>query len=145
MLWGLKKYSFTDETVRGSPCSAGYYPGDPFCNDANNNAECNYDEGACCDGQSLPWPWSQVWDHFCTVRNHLISSLFKTAQEFCISEKKINIDLSSLFARIVSVWTQKDPKMQGLQNYPQFTLYLKSWVVSFRFVRRHPLCFCDFL
>jgi hypothetical protein len=105
--------------IPGSPCSAGFYPGDPFCNDANNNAECNFDNGACCDK-----PWS-MWAYFCTVRNHLISILFKKAQDFCISEK-INIDLSSLFARIVNVWTQTDPKVIGLQNYPQLTLYLKS-------------------
>ena len=89
----------------GSPCSAGFYPGDPFCNDENNNAECNFDNGACCDN-----PFA-LKDYFCTVRNHQISILFKKAQEFCISEK-INIDLSSLFARIVNVLTQMDPKVQ---------------------------------
>ena len=37
-----------DETVLwgipGALCSAGFYPGDPFCNDA----ECNFDNGGCC-------------------------------------------------------------------------------------------------
>ena len=80
---GLKKHSFADET-----CSAGFYPGDPFCNDENNNAECNYDNGACCDHWTLVgYSWT-LWDYFCTVRNHLISILFYIAQEFCISEKK---------------------------------------------------------
>ena len=68
---GLKKHSFADET-----CSAGFYPGDPFCNDENNNAECNYDNGACCDHWTLVgYSWT-LWDYFCTVRNHLISILF---------------------------------------------------------------------
>ena len=44
----------------GSPCSAGFYPGDPFCNDENNNAECNFDNGACCDN-----PFA-LKDYFCT-------------------------------------------------------------------------------
>ena len=68
---GLKKHSFADET-----CSAGFYPGDPFCNDANNNAECNYDNGACCDHWTVINQSWTLWDYFCTVRNHLISILF---------------------------------------------------------------------
>ena len=52
--------------IPGSPCSAGFYPGDPFCNDENNNAECNFDNGACCDHWTVNGQAWSLWDHFCT-------------------------------------------------------------------------------
>ena len=60
--------------------------------------------------------------------------------------KKINIDYSSSFARIVNVLTQKDWHLwvKGLQNYPKLIFYLKSWAVSFKFVRNQPLLFCNY-
>ena len=69
-LLGLKTHSFADETARwgipGLSCSAGFYPGDPFCNDENNNAECNFDNGACCDHWTVNGQAWSLWDHFCT-------------------------------------------------------------------------------
>ena len=47
------------------PCSHGFYENDPFCDDGNNIAECNFDGGACCD-QTSPF-----WNLFCAVRAYL--------------------------------------------------------------------------
>ena len=39
------------------------YVGDGACDDSNNNAGCNYDEGDCCPANPPP----AGWDDFCTA------------------------------------------------------------------------------
>ena len=108
---GLKKHSFADET-----CSAGFYPGDPFCNDENNNAECNYDNGACCDHWTLVgYSWT-LWDYFCTVRNHLISILFWKSTGV-ISEKKI---ISIFHLCLLGLWMSWPKRCKDCRTIPDW-------------------------
>ena len=36
-------------------CGLPEFASDNFCNDENNNAECNWDGGACCNKQDDGW------------------------------------------------------------------------------------------
>ena len=38
------------------------WKGDKYCDNENNNAECQYDGGDCC-----PPRYSSAWDHFCSA------------------------------------------------------------------------------
>ena len=40
-------------------CGSPEYAEDESCDDENNNAGCNWDDGACCDND---YPW---WDYWC--------------------------------------------------------------------------------
>ena len=44
-------------------CGSPGWDNDMWCDDENNNADCNYDGGACCFNEA------QGWDDYCTVRN----------------------------------------------------------------------------
>ena len=40
-------------------CKSPDYSEDVYCDDENNNAACNWDDGACCDNENPDW------DFFC--------------------------------------------------------------------------------
>ena len=42
-------------------CGSPQWANDKWCDDENNNADCNYDGGACCNNEA------QGWDDYCTV------------------------------------------------------------------------------
>ena len=42
-------------------CALPDYYGDKYCDDENNNIECNWDGGACCDNTE------NGWDQWCSV------------------------------------------------------------------------------
>ena len=44
------------------PKTCNEYIGDGYCDDENNNAECNFDEGDCCNIGGYV-----NWDDFCTI------------------------------------------------------------------------------
>ena len=41
-------------------CGSPEYSQDVYCDDENNNAGCNWDDGACCDNDYYEW------DKYCT-------------------------------------------------------------------------------
>ena len=43
-------------------CGSPHWATDMWCDDENNNAECNWDGGACCFNEA------PGWDNYCTVR-----------------------------------------------------------------------------
>ena len=45
-----------------SPCGSPDYVGDGQCDDDNNNADCGYDGGDCCPGDTPP----SGWNNYCT-------------------------------------------------------------------------------
>ena len=50
----------TDPTSR-TGCAVPWWQGDQICDDENNNAECNYDGGDCCNND---FP---LWNIWCSV------------------------------------------------------------------------------
>ena len=44
-----------------SGCAVPWWQGDKYCDDENNNADCNWDGGDCCNNNS------PIWDIWCTV------------------------------------------------------------------------------
>ena len=44
------------------PCGSPDYVGDGQCDDDNNNADCGYDGGDCCPGDTPP----SGWNDYCT-------------------------------------------------------------------------------
>ena len=46
-------------------CGSPHWATDMWCDDENNNAECNWDGGACCFNDHTGW------DNYCTVRHSL--------------------------------------------------------------------------
>ena len=44
-----------------SGCAIPQYANDQYCDDENNNADCNFDGGACCNNNNT------YWDYYCTV------------------------------------------------------------------------------
>ena len=47
-------------------CGSPSWATDKWCDDENNNAECNYDGGACCFNEA------NGWDTYCTVWSFLL-------------------------------------------------------------------------
>ena len=43
-------------------CGSPQWANDMWCDDENNNADCNWDGGACCFNEA------PGWDNYCTVR-----------------------------------------------------------------------------
>ena len=55
--------STTDVPTEG--CGSPSWATDQWCDDENNNAECNYDGGACCFNEAEGWDtYCTVWDFF---------------------------------------------------------------------------------
>ena len=56
----MSQLSQTDPTSRNG-CAVPWWQGDQICDDENNNAECNWDGGDCCNND---FP---LWNIWCTV------------------------------------------------------------------------------
>ena len=60
--------STTDVPTEG--CGSPSWATDQWCDDENNNAECNYDGGACCFNEA------DGWDTYCTVWNFFLHTIY---------------------------------------------------------------------
>ena len=63
VIFGVKVLLFlTIGNSTQSPCGHQEWVGDPWCDDANNNIDCNWDGGACCNRNF------EDWNLYCQVR-----------------------------------------------------------------------------
>ena len=74
VIFGVKVLLFlTIGNSTQSPCGHQEWVGDSWCDDANNNIDCNWDGGGCCNKNFADW------DLYCQVRTtgYLIAKIEK--------------------------------------------------------------------
>ena len=69
-----------DATSRNE-CAVPWWQGDQICDDENNNAECNWDGGDCCNNV---FP---LWNIWCTVSTKIKNSKYVSILDKILSSK----------------------------------------------------------
>ena len=94
----------------GNPCGSPEYIGDGQCDDDNNNADCGFDGGDCCPGDSPPSGWDDFCED-CTCLSETGASCCDTIETYANEE---NSDIS-FFA--YGTWTKMTAQVNGRDAY----------------------------
>ena len=112
MVWFWNQGTTPGPTQQPPPTSCGspQWAGDGYCDDDNNNAGCQYDQGDCCNNKQ------PGWDNFCSVCECLESSTPTSSSS-----------TTSTTPAVISTTTIKPNECGGLLSGPSGSFSSPGW------------------